>query len=165
MQLMARYWLYSDNQYDNLNSIAERLSRFARDQGLEVRQATLDNVATHLDSNESNGDPGKWVVFLSFWHHPSVLWDFMLKALEVAETDDHYQSIATNLAEHMLAHYGSVISHVEHLAEKNDDFARMLTGVWRHRMSDDVWVRLRHIQSRCSDLQNLTTFDGSSGNT
>jgi len=145
---MARYWLYAENQYDNLNSTIERITRFAWDNRLEAGQTTLGNVSAQLDGNEIKGDPDAWVVFLCFWHHPSVLWDFMMAAFEAAETDDHYQKIATNLAEHLLAHYGSAIPNVEKLAQQNDDFARMLTGAWRHRMSDDVWARLRLIQAR-----------------
>ncbi|WP_217354216.1 DUF6869 domain-containing protein [Ruegeria arenilitoris] len=176
---MARFWLEAESQYDHLNSTKERLVRFAQDKGLDVGQTTLKNVTTHLDGNQINGDPARWVTFFCFWYHPRALWDFMMNALEVAETDDHYQAIATSLAEHILAHYGSVIPHFEGLAQKDDSFARMLTGVWRHRMSDDVWMRLRVIQSRVDDplptlipiengveymAENLSEFDRMTAN-
>ncbi len=71
----------------------------------------------------------------------------MLNAVAFAETEDHLGRIACGLAEILLAHYGSLMPLFEERARKDPKFARMLTGVWRHRMSDEVWMRLRALQA------------------
>ncbi len=80
----------------------------------------------------------------------------MLEAVTAADNDDHLEAVAAGLAEHILAHYGSMIPLFEKQARKDRRFKRMLTGVWRNRMSDDVWLRLRTIQSDVPDpLSNM----------
>jgi len=96
---------------------------------------------------DPKGDVDQWVTFITFFAHPNALWNFMLDAVAAAENDDQLEKIAASLAEHILAHYGSTIPRFEAQALRDSRFKRMLTGVWRHRMSDHVWMRLRAIQS------------------
>ena len=106
--------------------------------GFDVSQEVLQEATCHLTGRLSKGDVNKWIVFICFWGHPHTLWDFMLDAVEMAVDDRDLQVIATELAEHILAHYGSMIGHFESRASSDRNFRRMLTGVWRHRMSDEV---------------------------
>jgi hypothetical protein len=92
--------------------------------------------------------------------HPHYLWNFMLDTVYLAENDGHLEKIASNLAEHILAYYGSMIPHFEKQAANSTKFAKMLTGVWRHKMGDDVWMRLRKIQtSVVNPLGNMISLE------
>lgn len=75
----------------------------------------------------------------------------MVDTVALAKNDGHLSEIANSLAIHILAHYGSMMPDFEEVASTDQKFKRMLTGVWRHRMSDDVWNRLRIMHSEVSD--------------
>ncbi len=155
-KLLASFWLDASEELKNSDAVLESLTRFAEHKGLAVSAETLQEAANHLDGGLAKGNVDQWIVFVCFWGHPFAIWDFMLDAMEVATNDQHYKEIATSLAEHLLAYYGSMIPVFEDWASKDPKFKRMLTGVWRHKMSDQVWLRLRAMQSEVSDP--LTTM-------
>lgn len=145
--LLATYWLSSDTQIVSPERTAETLRRFSKDRDLAVSASVLKQAADHLNGALSKGDVDRWVTMICFWSHPHTLWNFMLDTVAAADNDDHLGKIAASLAEHILAHYGSMIPLFEMQAFKDKRFKRMLTGVWRHRMSDRVWARLRQLQA------------------
>lgn len=150
-QLLAAYWLQDDPKTLDERKGIECLRQFADGKRLLVSDAVLQQAVHHLNGGLAKGDVGQWIVLICFWGHPHAIWDFMLDALSVAESDEHLGKIATGLAEHILAHYGSMMPYFEEYARADSRFKRMLTGVWRHRMSDDVWMRLRAMQAEVSD--------------
>lgn len=139
-RLLAQYWLFTDPA----DKEPIPLTAFVENRALELAQDALPDATSVLASM----DILEWVTFFSFWGHPLTVCRFLVITLEEARTDTHLKEIALNLAEPILAHYGSLMPHFENQANTDPKFRRMLTGVWRHRMSDDVWQRLRAIQSK-----------------
>lgn len=146
-KLLVSYWLNSENQTNSPQNSIECLRQFAKEKNYMVSDKAFLEAAHHLDGELTKGDVDQWIVFVCFLGHPHALWNLMLDAVTVADSDKHLGKIAVGLAEHILAHYGSMISHFEKQALRDHRFKRMLTGVWRHRMSDNVWARLRVMQS------------------
>lgn len=102
---------------------------------------------------EGQDDYGQSVVMMNFTARPEQQWQFILAAVEHAETDDELGHIAAGPIEHLLGSHGEkFIADVESLAQADEKFARALTGVWNYKMSDDVWARVQQIQSRASPL-------------
>ncbi len=79
-------------------------------------------------------------------------WRFILAAIRFAESDDELGHVAAGRIECLLGRHGSeFIVRVEHEAQRDMKFARAMTGVWRHLMTDDVWQRVEAIQRRIPD--------------
>ena len=159
-RLLAKYWLEAETRPADNKNIEERLRAFAYVHEMPVSQEVLQEACQHLSGWGAKGDIRQWVVTICFWAHPHGLWNFMLDAMTEACTDDHLHIIACELAEHQLAHHGSMIPHYQAQARLDLRFRRMLTGVWRHRMSDEVWVQLREIQAQEPDpLPNMIPLE------
>lgn len=145
------YWLRHDEFTFAEDNAHDKLMHFANCMNLKLSDATFHEAAKQLDLELVKGDIEQWIVYICFTGHPHLLWNLMLDAVALAQSDEHLQKIATSLAEHILAHYGSMVDDFENWASTNERFRRMLTGAWRHRMSDDVWQRLRTLQSGVSN--------------
>jgi hypothetical protein len=51
--------------------------------------------------------------------------------------------------EHLLGKHGErYIEKVEQRAEVDPMFARMLVGVWKYMMTDEVWARVQALKTR-----------------
>ena len=146
-QLLAAFWLDGDLQPDNNATKLQQLTSFVEKRQFRTADDAVENAAKHLQVRFVKEDVRTWVCWLSFMGHPHAIWNFMLNAVCLAKTDDQLWRIASDLAEILLAHYGSLMPFFENQARKDPKFARMLTGAWRHRMCDDVWVRLRVLQA------------------
>ena len=140
--MLAAFWLKSDihPEHDTL----DQLRAFNENFNLTASEDVLSEAAKHLGDD----DAGTWVVRFNFFGHPQANWTFLIDAVAASDTSQHLGAIAAGPAEHLLAHYGSLIPLFEDQAARDAKFARMLTGVWRHRMSDAVWERLRVLQGR-----------------
>ena len=109
-------------------------------------------------SDPSDDDIGQSVVLMNFTAEPEHQWQFIRAAVTNAQSDDELGKIAAGPMEHLLGHHGDkFVAEIESLAEHDAKFARTLTGVWKYTMTDDVWERIRVIQSR---VQNPLFFDG-----
>ena len=158
-QCLAVYWLDTKTTPSTAN-IQTAIRKSAEDRGFEVEPETIQEVVGHINGAQAGGDVNQWVVFICFRGHPHTLWNFMLDTVALAENDQHLEKIAAELAEHILSHYGSMIDYFEKWSEEDQVFKRMLTGIWRHRMSDEVWMRLRAIQADVSDpLPNMIPIE------
>jgi len=157
-QLLACYWLTNENEYEG--TPLQQLERFIFESPYTLPLETIREAAKHLDGNPLVSDIDSWVTFVCFLGHPGGSWNFMLNAMEFAVNDAHLEKVATWLAEHLLAHYGSLLPDFEQRAADHPQFKRMLTGVWRHRMSDNVWMRLRELQAEVSNpLSTMIPLD------
>jgi hypothetical protein len=80
-------------------------------------------------------------------------WSIILELITEAPDDDWVlQSIAAGPLEGFLGRFdGAVIDRVEAEAATNPKLRRVLSGVWKHGMSDAVWSRVRAIQATAID--------------
>jgi Family of unknown function (DUF6869) len=99
-------------------------------------------------SADSEGDVGQSVVMMNFTATPDQQWQFILAAIAHA-SDDELGHIAAGPVEHLLGKHGDrYIDEVERRAESDPKFARMLSGVWKYMMSDEVWARVETLKAR-----------------
>jgi hypothetical protein len=99
-------------------------------------------------SSESQRDAGQSVVMMNFTAKPEHQWQFILAAVAHA-SDDELGHIAAGPIEHLLGKHGErYIEKVEQRAEADPKFARMLAGVWKHLMTDEVWTRVQALKAR-----------------
>ena len=100
------------------------------------------------ESTDPNPDVAQSVVLMNFTAKPEQQWQFILAAVSQA-SDEELEHIAAGPVEHLLSSHGTqYIDLVEQQASSDLRFARMLTGVWRHLMSDAVWARLEVLKAR-----------------
>jgi hypothetical protein len=101
-------------------------------------------------SADSDGKIGQSVVLMNFTARPEHQWQFILAAVMHA-ADEELGDIAAGPVEHLLSKHGDrYIEEVERRVESDPKFARMLSGVWRHMMSDDVWARVEALKAKFS---------------
>ena len=118
----------------------------------ELRVSSPSPEPAAEDDDEDESSVGEAVVFMNFTAGPDQQWQFICSAVAQAESDDALRHIAAGPVEHLLGSHGaSVIARVEAQAAADGKFARMLTGVWQHTMTDELWARLQAIQARVSD--------------
>lgn len=103
-------------------------------------------------------DVGMSVVLMNFTATPEQQWKFILAAVSLAESDDELGDIAEGPIEHLLGWHGKeYIGLVEMQAAKDPKFARTLTGVWKNKIADDVWARLRALQKQVTNPLQFST--------
>jgi len=126
--------------------IDDRWDRLTPTQWDDFAKAWLEE---QRDGGNSNGsDLGQSVVWMSFTARPDQQWQFILAAVGHAQSNHDLGNIAAGTMEHLLGWYGNeFIAHVEEQAAIDSKFARMLTGVWKYKMSDEIWERVRAIQA------------------
>jgi hypothetical protein len=114
--------------------------------------AELRSPATGSDSNV-----GPSVVMMNFTATPEQQWQFILAAVAHAESDDELKHIAAGPIEHLLGKHGEkYIECVEKQAETDPKFARAISSVWKHLMSDAVWARVTGLKTRCCGTRKPT---------
>jgi hypothetical protein len=116
--------------------------------------AFADAWLSELRGNDvsTSSNVGQSVVMMNFTAKPQLQCQFVLAAVAHAQSDDELGHIAAGPMEHLLGWHGKqFIAQVEQRATIDQKFARMVTGVWKYKMADDVWVRLQAIQEKVSD--------------
>ncbi len=80
---------------------------------------------------------------------PELLWRLILAIHSSDQSDDVQCVLSAGPLEELLSYHGpAFIEAVEHKANVDPAFARLLGGMYRHRMSDDVWRRVTNITKR-----------------
>ena len=104
------------------------------------------------DVSNDGAEVGQAVVSMNFTARPELQWQFILMAVSLAQSDDELGHIAAGPIEHLLGwHGGDYINLVEEQAATSGKFARALTGVWRYRMSDEVWSRVERLKAQVKE--------------
>jgi hypothetical protein len=97
-------------------------------------------------SSDSESDVGQSVVMMNFTARPEHQWQFILAAIAHA-SDEELGHIAAGPVEHLLGKHGDkYIGKVEQQAKADLKFARMLAGVWKYIMTDEVWARVEKLK-------------------
>jgi len=78
---------------------------------------------------------------------PELLWQFVAAAYKREMPDTAFAVLAAGPMEDLLAHHGpDYIDRVEELARKDPKFNRLLGGVWKNSMTDEIWHRVQAIR-------------------
>ena len=103
--------------------------------------------------NDSDDSFDMKATLMSFTASPEVQWKFICSAVEQSKSDDELGTIAAGPFESLMGKDGpTYIDQLEQVCRTNPKFARMTTGAWQHTMSEEVWARVRAIQSSASPL-------------
>jgi hypothetical protein len=117
----------------------------------EFASAWCQEIRNESDADESvagDGEVGDKVVEMNFTAKPDQQWKFIIAAVHHAETEREISYIAAGPVEHILGWHGEeVIGWIEDQAKVDVKFSRMMTGVWKYRMSDEIWARVQAIQT------------------
>jgi hypothetical protein len=98
-----------------------------------------------------DSDVGQSVVMMNFTAGPEHQWQFVRAAISQAESDEELGHIAAGPMEHLMGWHGAdYIDAVEAQAASDPKFARMLAGVWKYMMNDEVWRRVQALKARYS---------------
>ncbi len=125
-----------DKRWDQLS--ASDWDAFARSWIAELRGGPTD----------TEDDVGQSVVMMNFTARPEHQWQFILAAIPHA-SDEELGHIAAGPVEHILGKHGEkYIEKVEQRAEADPKFARMLAGVWKYMVTDEVWARVEALKAR-----------------
>jgi hypothetical protein len=80
---------------------------------------------------------------------PEQLWRFIKKVLSVDSSNRIQEVLSAGPLEDLLAMHGdTVIEWVESEAKSNPLFARLLGGVWKSSMTNEVWSRVQAVWNR-----------------
>jgi hypothetical protein len=111
----------------------------------------------------SDDEPiGLKVVEMNFTAPAAQQWAFIEAAVELAH-EEELGAIAAGPFEHLLGTHGDdYIGLVEERCGADPKFARMTTGAWQYRMSDEVWERVQAIQ-RAAGGEQAEQSDDSGG--
>ncbi len=108
----------------------------------------LEEVRAKDREEESTDNHGDAVVLMNFTASPDVQWEFIQIAVEKATDECEIFALAAGPFEHLMGFHGeNYIDRVEQTSKSSRDFRKMVSGSWRHTMSDDVWARVEAIQA------------------
>jgi hypothetical protein len=83
--------------------------------------------------------------------HPAHAWEAILKIVADPRGEPYLGHLAAGPVEDLLTHHGEqFIEQVEAAARKDPTFARMLAGVNKFMMSDEIWRRVQNVCSKAS---------------
>jgi Tetratricopeptide repeat len=104
------------------------------------------------DEDDTTGAVGA-ITGLTFTASLEEQWGMILELITEAPDDQWVlQSIAAGPLEGFLGQFDeAVIDRVEDEAASNPKFRRVLSGIWKHAMTDSVWLRVRTIQATVND--------------
>ena len=80
---------------------------------------------------------------------PEVAWHLVLAVLRLDASPEIQEVLSAGPLEDLLCKHGEfIISKVEHQANADPAFARLLGGVWQNSMSESVWSRVQAVWDR-----------------
>jgi hypothetical protein len=80
---------------------------------------------------------------------PDTLWGLILAVLARDRSNKIMENLSAGPMEDLLVKHGPLfIENVERQAKADPTFARMLGGVWKNRMNDDIWERMCKVRDR-----------------
>ncbi|MCO5979350.1 DUF6869 domain-containing protein [Ideonella oryzae] len=80
---------------------------------------------------------------------PLLAWAMILEILKLDSSNKIQEVLAAGPLEDILAKHGPlVIELVESEAKGNPTFAKLLGGVWKNSMTDEIWARVQAVWDR-----------------
>ena len=97
------------------------------------------------------------VTRMTFTATPEEQWRMVLEAVRQARDDFDLACIAVGPVEGLLGKHGEkVIDRAETVALSDLGFLRMLTGVTKHSMSEEVWERVESLRATVNEPLQVT---------
>lgn len=112
----------------------------------------LQNIAVEVGYEDPKADELFWSAqkmdeLIS--RDPQAAWNVILSILKTDESRTIIQSLSAGPLEDLLVRHGEqVIDAVETEAKKNEKFAKLLGGVWKNKIKDEIWNRIQAVRDR-----------------
>lgn len=79
-------------------------------------------------------------------YEPETAWNIVQTMMQRDVSDEILSNIAAGPVEDILAKHGPIfIGRIELAARQKPVFRKMLGGVWRNQISEDIWLRVQKI--------------------
>lgn len=111
-------------------------------------------IAHTREFRETRDDVDNWWAAEKIWElereNPEILWTMILLIHSLAPKDAVViENLSAGPLEMLLANHGNkMIDVVEAEAKRNGAFANLLGGVWKNRMTDEIWARVQAVCDR-----------------
>ena len=116
-----------------------------------------DLARAYVAAQQAESKSEQWHAL--FWTHermnyltrylPHKAWRVILLIWSMDQSIKTIQSLSAGEIENLLVRNGNeIIAFVEAEARRNPSFAKLLGGVWKNRMTDEVWSRLQAVWDR-----------------
>jgi Family of unknown function (DUF6869) len=80
---------------------------------------------------------------------PENAWSIILEILRRNQSSEILEVLSAGPVEDLLARHGEAfIERVENEARNDEDFAKLLGGVWQNTMSDEIYARVQRVWNR-----------------
>ena len=126
--------MYFDERYDSVGEAT--WSHFVDSWLLEI-----------AETEQKSFEQSDKVTLLKFFARPEHIWHFIELAIDCAMTDHQLGRIAVDLVETMMGKFGDkYFSRLEDSVRTNEKYSRIVTGVAKYTMSDELWNRICNLQ-------------------
>ncbi|WP_462158252.1 DUF6869 domain-containing protein [Pseudoalteromonas sp. GB56] len=99
------------------------------------------------EDSEENHYTDDFLIDLVLDRRHAELWDFVIRTYDRDLTDTALAVLAAGALEDALSMRGELyISQVEELCKTQPRFKKLLAGVWRNNISQDVWDRMSKVK-------------------
>src|SRR5258708_22427995 len=104
-------------------------------------------IEAYFDYRKSHSDSDYWaweeVDVKLIKNDPDKAWQVILKLLEAAQDDGDLAYVAAGPLEDLLVYHGEkIIDRLEKEAQTNHKLRFTLSGVWRNKISEDIWKKI-----------------------
>lgn len=77
---------------------------------------------------------------------PETAWTIIIKIIAADSSEKMLTDLSSGPLEYFLVHHGKTyIERVEEEAKKNSNFAKLLGGVWKNVIDDEIWKRIQKV--------------------
>src|ERR1700739_2209118 len=120
-----------------------------RDELLALADDWISYFLAAKASPEREATAGATDLYELTYHDPETLW-LLILAIHAKNQSPRIQAVlSAGPVEDLLAKHGlGFIERVETQARQDSMFAKLLGGVWKNTMTDDIWARLQAVWDR-----------------
>lgn len=114
--------------------------------------SSLDLNKSWIEYHHQKSDENFWACkkLIELIHeNPALVWESILTIVELDSSPNIIDNLAAGPLEDLLVYHGSsYIDKMEILARQNPVFTRLIKGVWKNAIPQDIWVRVNAIQTK-----------------
>lgn len=120
-----------------------------QDEVLALADAWISYYLAAKDSPEREASAWATDLYELRYHDPETLWLLILTIHAKNQSPRIQEVLSAGPVEDLLAKHGDrFIERVETVARQDPMFAKLLGGVWKNTMTDDIWTRLQTVWDR-----------------
>ena len=120
LKLLAIFWLW------NGPATKPNLKDFVKQQKIIISQRTVKDATRYLRYWPAGVTADGWTAVFSMWGDPEAIWQYLLEAVSVAESDRHLAKISSGLANPLIKRHPSLKPLFDAQVLADPTFNRML---------------------------------------